>query len=788
VVLRFHHKLSIFIVLLLLIVQFGSIGAVYWHTSKSALTQVRQQLNYTGNLVQEQLDDYSDAALRGARKFAITKELKEALSTNDPALVFPELHRFGGEIAADRLMLISPAGNTVLDTDLIGEMDAAFPFQDLLKESVRYNSSKAIRPHNDTIYQWVIVPMNQQGKIWWLAIAYEIEPILKKYLTNISALDIQIAFAYEETAKDWQFTRDAKEKLAPAVYKSLKNMPLQTTSIKHITIGDNIILSHNLVRDQTNLNVVSYLVFSFTAALQPYLPLLYGLIGIAVIGLFISLFGAILIARNITKPIQNMVVAINRIDKGDYSEPIAVSGNDEINKLAITFNDMMVGIDKREKELLYSSNHDTVTGLPNRNYFIKTLSAEMKKTNQNIDSIGIMVIGIDRFPQINHALGHGVGDRLLKHIGERLTRSLPGNKMIARLSSNVFILLYPGMKYDDVEKIAHKVSTIFEKPFSVFTVNIDISAHMGFSFYPTHGEEAEVLVQRADVALYTSSTASEGYAIYETEKDPHKVNKLSLMSELREGLAQDEFEVYYQPKIDLKTDKICAVEALIRWHHPEKGFMPPDLFIPLAEQTGNIKRLSLWLLEKTISQMGRWHRSGLDISMSINLSVHDLLNKELIPKTMRWIEEHRVDPETLILEITESAFMSDPDSALKALAKLGEKGFKFAIDDFGTGYSSMSYLKQLPADELKIDKAFVQEITQNEKDAQIVRSTIELGHGLNLHIVAEGVEDDESRIILRDFGCDIGQGYFFGKPMNINDFHKWLAESKWGIQPEKPLD
>jgi EAL domain-containing protein (putative c-di-GMP-specific phosphodiesterase class I) len=253
------------------------------------------------------------------------------------------------------------------------------------------------------------------------------------------------------------------------------------------------------------------------------------------------------------------------------------------------------------------------------------------------------------------------------------------------------------------------------------------------------------------------------------------------MSELREGIIQNEFEVYFQPKVNFTSGKVAQVEALARWHHPAKGFMPPNQFVPLAEETGHIKKLTLWLLEKSIEQCSQWYQNNLPIGVSVNLSVKDLLNKNLTTHIKELIKKYNIDPAWLTLEITESAFMHDPNSAIAAINKLSEIGVLFSIDDYGTGYSSLSYLRKIPVHELKIDQSFIQEITRLDRVNHIVRSTIELGHSLQISVVAEGVEDMDTYDLLKEMGCDLGQGYLFSHPISSKDFSQWLQRSRWGI-------
>lgn len=444
------------------------------------------------------------------------------------------------------------------------------------------------------------------------------------------------------------------------------------------------------------------------------------------------------------------------------------------------FHKMMEEIEAREKILLFQSRNDPVTNLPNRISFFEHLTKKLQDS-ESLAPMAIVTIVVDRFPQINHALGHRIGDRLLHHVAQRLIETLNNAQVLARLSSNVFIALLPNITPNNFLTEAERILALFESPFSVFTVAIDLDVLLGFSFFPNDGIEADTLVQKADVALYGARFSPLRYSVYSSEKDPHHFNKISLMSELREGLTQDEFEVYYQPKVNLDSGNIVQVEALVRWKHPIRGFMTPDQFIPMAEETGNIKKLTFWLIEKSIAQCSLWHKEGVTLDVAINLSVKDLLNEKLPNYINDLLKKYTVDPSWITFEITESAFMNDPENAMIAVKKIKELNVHFSLDDFGTGFSSLKYLKQLPIDELKIDKLFIEEITQSARVAQIVRSTIGLGHSINVKIVAEGLCKKEAYDMLKGFGCDLGQGYLFSKPLPLQELHEWLNTSSWGL-------
>lgn len=428
-----------------------------------------------------------------------------------------------------------------------------------------------------------------------------------------------------------------------------------------------------------------------------------------------------------------------------------------------------------ENQILFQSQFDTTTELPNRKFFFDYIN-NLLLDKESAESFALAAIAIDRFPQFNHALGYHISDRLLRHVATRLKESLPRAQLIARFASNIFIVLLPKATPQEAHEIANEIFALFANPFSVYTVSVDVDALIGISFFPNDGHEATDLCQKADLALYQARYASERYQCYNKAFDPQQLNKLSLMSELRDGLAQNEFEIVYQPKVDLLTGNTHQVEGLIRWQHPTKGQIALSQFMPLAEKTGHIKKLTDWLLRNAFQQCKQWQDENKRFKMSVNLSIQDILDKKLPEFVNSLLLNYQLNPENIMFEITESAFMHDEENAIKAIKKISDIGIFFSIDDYGTGYSSLSYLKKLPIKEIKIDKTFTEEINSSEKVKRIVESTIQLGHSINMQVVAEGIVDKYTLNTLREFECDLGQGFLFSEPLSLSALEEWVKK------------
>ena len=436
---------------------------------------------------------------------------------------------------------------------------------------------------------------------------------------------------------------------------------------------------------------------------------------------------------------------------------------------------------KQGRQLALQANFDALTNLPNRLMLLESLAQKIAGVGSKKAGFAVMLLDLDRFKEVNDTLGHECGDVLLKEVGRRLKETVHHDDIVARLGGDEYVVVLDGLKQADVAQIVGKLIAALEQPFHIEQQSIDISASFGITIFPEHGSTPSALLREADIAMYVAKRSGGGYMMYAPEQEKILRDDLSLKSELREAIQSDQLVLYYQPKINHQQHRIIGVEALVRWIHPQRGFMPPDTFIPLAEQAGLIGALTRWVLKTALRQLADLHSRGHCISMAVNLSASNLHDPELIDTIISLLRETRIPPKFLILEITEGAVMSSPSVGISNLHRLDKAGISLAIDDFGTGYSSLAYLKQLPVDELKIDKSFVLNMCNDDNDAVIVRSTIDLAHNLGLKVTAEGVENQDTWEILTVLGCDTSQGYFMSKPLAIDRLEQWLQDAPWAI-------
>ena len=428
----------------------------------------------------------------------------------------------------------------------------------------------------------------------------------------------------------------------------------------------------------------------------------------------------------------------------------------------------------------YQATHDALTTLPNRVLIQDRLQQAIFGSNRSGASVAVILMDLDHFKEINDALGHQTGDKLLVEIATRLRDVLRDADTVGRLGGDEFAVVIPDIEEPhQAVTVAERVLSVFQKPFVLDGMKLHVAASLGIAMHPEQGHTPEVLIQRADVAMYYAKESKSGYEFYAPEHDHHSPARLAMVDELRQAIVSKDLIVHYQPKIDLRSAQLIGVEALVRWEHPRRGMLPPFEFIELAEHSGLIGPLTMEVLDLALEQCSRWRKEGLDINIAVNISLQSLLNLELPTAVGTLLEKWQVPPTSVTLEITESCVMADPARTVKSLDQLHEMGVKLSIDDFGTGYSSLAYLRRLPVSEIKIDKSFVLDMIEDDGSAVIAQSTIDLGRNLGLKVVAEGVASRAIYEQLELLGCDVAQGFHIARPMDASGMKTFLAEGNY---------
>jgi diguanylate cyclase (GGDEF)-like protein/PAS domain S-box-containing protein len=483
---------------------------------------------------------------------------------------------------------------------------------------------------------------------------------------------------------------------------------------------------------------------------------------------------------------------------GGHYEALAIRSNGKTFPIDLVISETRVGTDilhvlvarditeirHQQAQLEHQALHDALTGLPNRVLLGNRVDHALQASVRNGNLVGLFLLDLDRFKEVNDTLGHHVGDALLIELSERLQQVMRSSDTVARLGGDEFAVLLPHVEsIEQAVELAKRILAVFQQQFVLKDgIALDVGCSIGVAISPVHADEHGKLMQCADVAMYRAKSGAQKIIVYDQSKDTNSVRQLTLSSELRQAIRDSTLAMEYQPQLCIRSQMIKSVEGLARWRHPTLGYVPPDEFVAHAEQGGLITELTSWTFETAFSQLTDWTANGIDLSLSINLSAKVLIDPTLPDILSSMLRNSRVAPEKLMLEITESALMNDPELALQVVRALADLGVRLSIDDFGTGFSSLAYLQKLPLDEIKIDKSFVFGMLESHNDGVIVRSTIDLAHNLGLTVVAEGVENVDHIEALARLDCDLAQGFCISPALNIDLLGQWLGSAKWSVQ------
>ncbi|HEY9101264.1 bifunctional diguanylate cyclase/phosphodiesterase [Chitinimonas sp.] len=733
--------------------------------------EAAQDLQTGERVFRRLLEQRGEQLTIGAQVLAKDFGLRDAIAADDADTLLSALENHGSRIHADLVMLSNLDNIVKADTVCPERAGKPYPFADLLKQASQRGGASGIERIDGKLYQLVAVPVRSPIIIAWVTMGFEINDRTARDLQAVSGL--QVSFL-GHNGKDWRIQASTLPDIQRLQLAGFLDLGQASGSLS--LAGTEYETRLVKLGESPEGPIYVLLAGSLAEVMQPFQQLQRTLIALAIGALLVCLVVGIRIARRITGPLRELAEVAGRIKQGQYQQDIDTRDHSEIGQLADSLSHMQVAIAEREARISTLAYQDPLTLLPNRVRFGQLLEEAIARAKEEGGTLTLLLLDLDRFQQINDTLGHPAGDRLLAKVGERLTESVRSEDVVARLSGDEFAILLPGITIGTAMHSIERVRRSLERRMELDGRQLDVRAGIGAAGFPEHGDNGIDLIRCADMAMYRAKSSGQRHMLYDASIQRFREEHLSLLGELQQAVEHSELTLYYQPKVRLEDGLADEAEALVRWIHPQRGFVPPNEFIPFAEQTGYIKEVTRWVLAHAIRQAGRWAKDGRPVKVSVNLSAQDLLDPGLPATVANLLDLASLAPEWLCLEITESGLMEDPASALDTLKKLRAMGLSLAIDDYGTGYSSLAYIRRLPVNELKIDRAFVLELTQNEGDAQIVRSTIELGHRLGLKVVAEGVEDLATVEVLQAMGCDRIQGYVFGKPMAAEAFERWREQ------------
>jgi diguanylate cyclase (GGDEF)-like protein len=772
--LSFRRRLILFLFATLALLQASTALFTYLFTRDTLIEQGKAQLIAAKDLFVRQLDEIGAQTAAGVEVLVLDFALRQAIAQRDHGTVLSALRNHGRRVGATRMLLVGLDGAIEVDTGDETAGERRFGFPELLDGAASDGRSSAIVAIDGQAYWIVMVPVRAPVPIAFIAAGVPVDERLLQKIQGLAGLPRTLALATDGGAGRW--IPLAGDPSAMALLDRLPpvSAPLPSEPVDEVSGGsEDLVLAAPLMTPAESPRVIAVMGYPLAEALRRYQPIILAPFGLLAAALLVAAAGAVLIARSVARPVEALAQATKRIEAGDYTPPPALAQQDEIGQLGAALGSMARAISEREERIRHQASHDAVTGQLNRPALDRVMAGRL-----GMGQAALLLIGFARLQEIVKTVGREIADRLMREAGERLAATI-GAASLARIGDASFGVFVPGLDGEGALTLARRIVALFEAPYHEGDLTIDAVAEIGIALAPLHAAESGLLLQRADVALFEAGRAESRIAVYDPAADPHRPEHLSLMSDLRAALEQDGLRLYYQPKLDLATGRVGGAEALVRWQHPKRGFVPPDAFISLAEETGNIQRLTRWALASGVAQAASWRARGLALRVSVNLSVRDLADAGLPDRVAGLLDRHDVPASQLVLEVTESAIMGEPDAAIAVLRRLADQGIALSIDDFGVGQSSLSYLRRLPVRELKIDKSFVLNLARNAEDRTIVRSVIELGHRLGYSVTAEGVEDEAALTGLTDYGCDHAQGYHIARPLPAESFDRFLEEARW---------
>ena len=735
--------------------------------------KISEELDVAERVFRRLLTQDAERLGQSARGLVSDFAFREAVASADRVTVASALENLAGRIQASGGAYLDRQGAVIAST-----VDLDGPAAALLADVTRGvgTARPGTDPHRilvirDGAYQVVAAPVRSPVIVGWVLLFFPIDQTLAMELKRLTNLDVTFVTGQVGLRHVAASTRAVGE------YESLVHqLPEGPGSSDWVGSFQDGAHQGRVISLQSGIQggLIAAIDRPVLPSLKYYRYLEAVLLALGVAGILAATLVSVLVARGITRPLEKLRKSIGAITAGDYTIPVQSLRADEVGAVAQGLEHLRLGIRERESRILSLAYQDGLTGLPNRVAVIDQLRERIARAEAAGLSVSLQLVGLDRFRQVNDLLGHAAGDGVLKQVAERLASFGAGSVFVARLGGDEFAMIA-----DDaagVGEAAQAILALLEPPCTVGAQAVDVRASIGIATFPAHGQSAEDLLRRADVAMHVAKGSRSGWAVFDPALDSVRNDQLTLLGELQRAVDRHELEVFYQPKMSLSSGEVYAAEALLRWRHPERGRIPPGLFIPFAEKTGYIRTLTRWLVRDVARQVAEWNGRGLRVQVAINLSTHDLMD----PAIATVIDDARraagIEPQSLRMEVTESGVMDDPERATQSLRQLSSLGHPLSVDDYGTGYSSLTYLRDLPLDELKIDRAFVSGVDGNPQLSTIVRSTVELAHGLGLTVVAEGVETEGELEVLRGLGCDFAQGYLLSPPAPARDFESWMMD------------
>ncbi|WP_085918717.1 bifunctional diguanylate cyclase/phosphodiesterase [Halomonas sp. CSM-2] len=768
---RFRTRLMLVLLTVVVVSQLATGLAFLRATQQDALAKGTQRLEVGARVLDQLLERRGDQLHDNVAILADDFGFKSAVASQDRETLQSVLVNHGTRADADIVLLSDLDGQLLASSHHPSQRP--MPFPELFETARQQGSAFSVVIADGQPYELVMLPVQAPNVIGWVGMGFLIDDAVVEEINALTGLEISVVNYTSDQTSTYLASSHSQKAAEPLSQFNNAAEAGAYSETSQMTPDDGYLTyASELYKDSRN-QTFALIQLSRNELLAAYDDLQWQLVIIVALILLFTIAIAAWSARSISRPLVALADVARRIGQGERVTDVpAESSQSETGLLAGTLRSMQDDIAEREAILRHQSRHDLLTDLPNRISALEDINARIDDGHP----FTLLRLAIKDFRNINDTFGYELGDHVLVTLAHRMKALTSPIQSAYRLASDEFLLLINQPDTTPNWRISELAA--LSTPIDLDNSSIGISLAAGEVSYPAHGAKAQLLLRRADIALDMARHHPDAHQRYAEGQDERHLRQLTLIHDLRDAVSNNQLWMAYQPKVATRDGEVCQFEALMRWRHPSLGFVPPDEFIGLAERSGNIRKLSQWMLEHITSQLQQWQQQGSRISVAVNLSASDVTDPELPGQLAELLARHDLAADQLSLEVTESAVMQDINAAARTLDELSRLGVSIAIDDYGTGYSSLAQIKRLPVNELKIDKSFVLKLDSQEDDLTIVRSTIEMGHSLGLSIVAEGVENAASAALLNDLGCDYLQGYWIAKPMPSDQVIPWLKSTE----------
>lgn len=761
-----RNRIIILCVSLVLLTTLVSLLSFWWSTSKFQEQKVNQDISVAQNVYKQYLNSKENLLLTAAEVLTSDFGFKQAVATRDAATISSVLSNHSQRINADLMLLLDLSGQLITTNNNKDKFTANL--QPLKSELLNNSQQSSFVVLNAQLYQIILLPVKTPRTIAYSLVGFKITDDVAFELKSLTGMEVSFIAGEDNLVKTSLVSK-------PANFKPVSYFNSKTTTR---FFADYLVYKNREI-ELSSLQahpVIILLSADLTQSYRDFEQLLYMSIMLAILTLFIGVITSSLLANNLTTPLSQLVKVAKQFAQGNYNfEFKDQKQSNEIATLMDAFNNMGSDINKREQQISYQARHDVLTGFYNRSAMLDMLSQKLNKTKTHT----LVAIDIKGLRHINDKLGPRIGDDCLKAVAQRISAfsdELGG--FHARIGGDEFLTVFPAAAETEFKPSIISLIEQLEARYTIQNLKINLRFSVGVVQYPLHGEAAEDLIRRVLIAVDSATHQQQLIHYYQQGEDEAHLDRLVMLDELKQAISEDDGQLFmtYQPKFNIKMNKIDKVESLIRWQRKDGSWISPEVFIDLAEQSGLIIELTAWVVNTVIAQIADWQQKGLHLQAAINVSAQDIAFAGFHSSLVSTLKKYKVDPALITIELTERDMIENEEKGIIALENLKAIGVKISLDDYGVGQTSLGRLKMLPIDELKLDKCFILKLDESEKDQFIVQSSITLGHQLGFSVVAEGVETAGTLALLKQMQCDHAQGYYLSKPLKSELLEQWLKE------------